>query len=88
MSRVFRAVRWTLAVGSALAIAFPANSGARAQADGHSKPPYAVAEPVLTPRVFAEGIVSTVDDEASATFSPDGTEVYFTKLVPYTTFPR
>jgi len=88
MSRVFRALPWALAFASALAIAFPASKGARTQADGRSKPPYAVAEPVLTPRIFAEGVVSTVDDEAGATFSPDGTEVYFTKLVPYTTFPR
>jgi hypothetical protein len=40
------------------------------------------------PRVFAEGIVSTVDDDVGGSFSPDGNELYFARFVPYTTFPR
>jgi Tol biopolymer transport system component len=40
------------------------------------------------PRMFAEGAISTPDDEAGGAFSPDGTEFYFTKLNPTTTFPR
>ena len=51
-------------------------------------PPYSVSGPVNEPRIFAEGIVSTVDDESGATFSPDGADFYFVKQSPYTTFPR
>jgi len=40
------------------------------------------------PRLFAEGTISTPDDEAGGAFSPDGNEFYFTKLNPTTTFPR
>lgn len=41
-----------------------------------------------TPVIFAEGIVSTPDDESGGVFSPDGGAFYFTKLNPTTTFPR
>jgi Tol biopolymer transport system component len=51
-------------------------------------PSYHVEGNVGEPRVFAEGIISTANDEAGGTFSPDGTEFYFTRLVPYTTLPR
>src|SRR5215813_562644 len=57
-----------------------------AKADNH--PSYYVKEPVLEPRVFAEAVISTVDDEIGGSFSPDGNDFYFAKLVPYTTFPR
>jgi Tol biopolymer transport system component len=50
--------------------------------------PYSASEAVREPRVFAEGIISTVDDETGITFTPDGREAYFTKQIPYTTFPR
>jgi D-alanyl-D-alanine carboxypeptidase len=40
------------------------------------------------PRIFAEGVISTVDDEVGGVFNPDQTEFYFAKLAPYTTFPR
>jgi WD40-like Beta Propeller Repeat len=52
-----------------------------------NKAPYDAGN-VTEPRLFAEGIISTQDDEAGGTFSPDGTEFYFVKLNPYTTFPR
>src|SRR5882757_203954 len=42
----------------------------------------------LQPQIFAEGIISTVDDEIGGAFSPDGTEFYFSRLVAYTTLPR
>jgi hypothetical protein len=51
------------------------------------KAPYDVGR-VTNPQLFAEGIVSTEDDEVGGTFSPDGSEFYFVKLNPYTTFPR
>jgi Tol biopolymer transport system component len=44
--------------------------------------------PVAEPRLFAEGVVSTDDDEANGTFSPDGMEYYFVKIGHYTYFPR
>src|SRR3954469_12389090 len=50
--------------------------------------PYRVKGKVSQPRMFAEGIISTVDDEIGGAFSPDGTEFYFSRLVPYTTLPR
>jgi len=50
--------------------------------------PYEVDGNISTPRLFAERIISTPDDEVGGTFSPDGTEFYFTRLVQYTTLPR
>ncbi len=49
---------------------------------------YTVEGRVTEPRLFAEGTISTVDDEIGGGFSPDGTEFYFSRFVPYTTFPR
>jgi hypothetical protein len=40
------------------------------------------------PKLFAENVVSTEDDEVGGTFSPDGTEFYFAKLDQYTNFPH
>jgi hypothetical protein len=40
------------------------------------------------PHLFAEGVISTPDDEAGGVFSPDGREFYFAKFNPTTTFPR
>src|SRR3984893_17900116 len=51
-------------------------------------PPYQVDRKVPKPEIFAEGTISTVDDEMGSAFSPDGTEFYFSKFVPYTTAPR
>src|SRR3954447_14090801 len=53
-----------------------------------SHPPYQVDEKVTAPRIFAEGVISTPEDEIGGTFSPDGMEFYFSRLVSYTTFPR
>jgi WD40-like Beta Propeller Repeat len=53
-----------------------------------SSPPYHVAGPVSSPQVFAEGIISTEEDEIGGAFNADGTEFYFTRLVAYTTLPR
>src|ERR1043166_8225487 len=51
-------------------------------------PSYKVGGNASEPRMFAESMVSTVDDEIGGSFSPDGTEFYFSRLVPYTTLPR
>ncbi len=39
-------------------------------------------------RIFAEGVVSTEDDEVNGSFSPDGREYYFARVNPYTTGPH
>ncbi len=57
---------------------------ARAQPAGS---PYSVGL-AKQPHLFAEGVVSTEDDEIGGTFSPDGTEFYFVKLNQYTNGPR
>ena len=46
------------------------------------------SEEASKPRLFAEGVISTEDDESNGSFSPDGTEYYFAKSNPYTTSPR
>lgn len=47
-----------------------------------STPPYAVEYPLPEPVVFVPGIISTGDDEAHPTFTPDGRTVYFIKNTP------
>jgi WD40-like Beta Propeller Repeat len=42
----------------------------------------------MTPQLFQDGIISTEDDEVNGSFSPDGTEYYFSKLNQYTTGPE
>jgi len=58
-----------------------------ASSDPGPSAPYAVGE-VSEPRLFAEGTVSTEDDESNGSFNSDGTEYYFSKSNPYTTSPR
>lgn len=76
----------TVAMGAA-ALAFPFEEKAETPVQAQ-KAPYAAQGRVSPPRIFGEGIISTVDDEQGGTFSPDGTEFYFTKVAAYTTFPR
>jgi hypothetical protein len=64
----------------------PATPPPGTRTDRH--PAYEVKGPVQEPRLFAEGVVSTIDDEIGGSFSPDGSDFYFTRLIPYTTFPR
>ena len=56
-------------------------------ADRPQRPPYAVGH-VTEPRMFAEGVVSTEDDESNGSFSLDGSEFFFAKANLTTTFPR
>jgi hypothetical protein len=83
-----------ISIPSALAIATTLlalsflNAALPEKSDGKKNPPYGLTGTANEPRLFAEGIISTVDDETGATFSPDGTDFYFVKQVPYTTFPR
>lgn len=55
---------------------------AMAQAGGPA--PYAVSGPLPQPRLFAEGVISTQDNETGVTFAPDGKTVYFTVIAPGT----
>src|SRR5215470_2039128 len=43
---------------------------------------------VTSPQLFAEGVISTEDDEVNGSFSPDGLEYFFAKINLTTTFPR
>lgn len=87
MIRLFRRslrllLPWLL-VGAVTLICFTVTFGR----SGTKGSPYDVGR-VGEPRLFAEGIVSTEDDESGGTFTPDGSEFYFVKLNQYTTFPR
>lgn len=76
------AARWcaliTAAAGAIVAVHGLAENDRSPYDTGHAE----------QPRLFAEGVVSTEDDEVGGTFSPDGREFYFVKLNQYTSFPR
>jgi Tol biopolymer transport system component len=78
---------WAAILLGAVAVA-PAAPHPHAQAKQTDRPPYRVDGKVTEPRLFGEGIISTVDDEIGGTFSADGREFYFSRIVPYTTLPR
>ncbi len=63
-----------------IAILFLVSS--RTDAQGSARPPYASREPLPTPTVFGEGMISTSDMELNAAFTPDGRTIYFTKRTP------
>jgi Tol biopolymer transport system component len=46
-----------------------------------SRHAYTAATPLAEPRIFAEGVISTTDDEFNVAFTPDGNTIYFTKSV-------
>lgn len=50
------------------------------------RPPYAVDAPLTEPRLFAEGVISTIDDEFGGTFTLDGNTCYFNRSVPRSYF--
>src|SRR5215831_9112291 len=71
-----RTMRKTLALAALVAVA-----GTAAARHAVSVPaPANAGGPVL----FAEGVISTPDDEFGAAFTPDGNAVYFTKRTPTT----
>ena len=47
-----------------------------------ARPPYAVGGRLSEPRLFAEGIISTRDDEFGGTFTADGKTCFFSRSVP------
>jgi len=47
-----------------------------------AKHPYAVDKPMPEPTLFAEGVVSTAEDDLNAAFTPDGQTIYFTRNFP------
>ena len=46
-----------------------------------SMPPYGSRDTLNIPVLFAEGTITTKDDEFGGTFTPDGTTCYFSKSV-------
>jgi len=86
LSEVCRYQRWPLGltrlaliVGTLAVVSW---AGARA-----GRRPYEVGT-ISRPQLLAENVISTEDDEGNGSFSPDGTEFYFTKISQYTNFPR
>jgi Tol biopolymer transport system component len=53
---------------------------------GDSTPPYASAQPITEPRLFAPGAISTGDFESHPAFTPDGRTLYYLKDNPAFTF--
>ena len=47
-----------------------------------AKHPYATAQPLIEPAIFAEGVVSTGDFDSHPTFTPDGKTLYFVRSTP------
>src|SRR5262249_5707527 len=64
-------------------------AGSVAQGGGPGEPSFdSLPTDKSAPHIFAEGIISTPEDEAGGVFSPDGKDFYFAKFNPTTTFPR
>lgn len=53
----------------------------------HETQAYGIADEPLEPKLFAEGVISTPDDESGGSMSPDGKDFYFRKVAPYTLDP-
>lgn len=53
--------------------------GQRAGSTSAQWPAWMARTPLPTPALFAEGAISTADDDMDATFTADGTTLYFTK---------
>ncbi len=70
----------TLAL-TAFAVALPACGGAPTPAQAPRGAYLGQAPPGVTPELFAPGIVSTSALELNAAFTPDGNELYFTRLI-------
>lgn len=47
-----------------------------------SLPPYAATQPVMEPKLFGEGVISTPFDEFGLAFSRDGNTAFFNRSVP------
>ncbi|MDQ3805616.1 MAG: hypothetical protein M3416_17530, partial [Acidobacteriota bacterium] len=61
------------------ALAAPPSFAQRVKISAGAPHPYASPSPLTEARLFAEGVVSTVDHESNASFGPDGRTLYFTK---------
>jgi Tol biopolymer transport system component len=47
-----------------------------------SRLPYSSKQPILSPKIFGDGVISTGDDESHPAFTPDGQTLYFLKNTP------
>lgn len=81
-SAAFAPVALALAALSPAKTPAPAGAPAPGAAAGGGRAPYASDRPVVTPRLFAEGSISTGDYESHPAFSPDGFTLYFLKNTP------
>jgi Tol biopolymer transport system component len=66
-----------------LAIVLALTASVACQARDTGRPPYAVAQSLREPTLFADGVISTGDDEFGGSFAPDGRTVYFSRSAPH-----
>jgi len=55
---------------------------ATAQSKTRMEPPYASAQPISEPTIFAEGIISGGEFDSHPAFTPDGKTLYFVRSTP------
>jgi hypothetical protein len=75
----------TLLAGALLVLAARPAVIMRSERPAAAQPP-AGDPPAANPRIFAEGIVSTPDDEFGGSFSPDGKTMLYCKSIPRSQF--
>lgn len=79
--------RWfVISIAAGLVVASVGRS-VGAGMSGSATAPRAVGQALTEPRLFAEGVVSTSNDEAGISFTPDGRTAYFTVISPGTLSP-
>ncbi len=74
MKRLLCLIATTLLIGIS-SLSFSQKSALR-------KPPYASNQPLVEPRIFGEGVISTGDFDSHPAFAPDGKTVYFVRSTP------
>ena len=86
MNTKYRIARWNvfLALGLLALAGSKTTCAAGQDAASYELLPTGTSQPHL----FAEGVISTPDDEAGGVFSPGGRDFYFVKFNATTTFPR
>ena len=84
MSAKSAAVVTAFVIAGAAAATTALRDAATSDAGSKSSTPYGVATRLNQPRLFAEHVLSTADDELGGTFSPDGRDFYFAKRTPST----
>ncbi len=86
-----RRTRWAVLLPAAAACVIVTQAVPGLTRSNHAQiafPPYHVNSKTTGPQIFAEGIISTPNDEIGGAFSADGSEFFFSQFVAYTTLPR